>query len=78
MAGVDRPEDKTRVQGWVNEVLPTKNITIDNDAVAALASGTHGRLFGVVVIRCIYTPVHLACTHMHTHRTDEQLMYKST
>jgi hypothetical protein len=40
MAGVDRPDDKARVKGWVTEVLPkTTHVTIDNDAVAALASG---------------------------------------
>lgn len=50
MAGVDRPADKDRVKLWVHEVLPGVPVQIGNDAVIALASGTKGKLFGVVVI----------------------------
>ena len=50
MAGVDRPSDKERVQGWVHEVIPKVHVQTSNDAVIALASGTKGKLFGVVVI----------------------------
>lgn len=53
MAGVDRPEDKIKVTGWITEILPhlsKENIHIHSDAVAALASGTSGHLYGVVVI----------------------------
>lgn len=50
MAGVDRPADKERVQAWVHEVFPGVNVQTSNDAVVALASGTKGKLFGVVVI----------------------------
>jgi len=53
MAGVDRPEDKIKVSGWILEILPhlsKENIHVHSDAVAALASGTSGHLYGVVVI----------------------------
>jgi len=50
MAGVDRPEDKVLVSQWLNDVLPNVPYSIYNDAYAALASGTNGVLFGVVVI----------------------------
>jgi N-acetylglucosamine kinase-like BadF-type ATPase len=63
MSGVDRTEDKARVFEWMLELLPhlkinlqefqqkdISKITVSNDAVAALASGTSGVLHGVVVI----------------------------
>jgi len=51
MAGVDREEDIDTVTGWINEVLPgLDNISVTNDAIAALASGTRGDLFGIVAI----------------------------
>eukprot|EP01113_Clastostelium_recurvatum_P017770 TRINITY_DN2097_c0_g1_i1.p1 TRINITY_DN2097_c0_g1~~TRINITY_DN2097_c0_g1_i1.p1 ORF type:complete len:276 (-),score=41.87 TRINITY_DN2097_c0_g1_i1:238-1029(-) len=50
MSGVDRPEDKALMTLWVKEVLPHVQLSIHNDAVAALATGTEGRLYGVVVI----------------------------
>ena len=51
MAGVDRPSDKERIKSWLHEALPASvHTTICNDAVIALASGTKGKLFGVVVI----------------------------
>lgn len=55
MAGVDRPEDKTRVSGWVAEVLPkTHNVTIDNDAVAALASGKTSLLMKILFVLILF------------------------
>jgi N-acetylglucosamine kinase-like BadF-type ATPase len=50
MSGVDRPEDRTRVEAWMASLLPSARALIHNDAVIALASGTGGELFGVVVI----------------------------
>lgn len=50
MAGVDRPADRERVAAWMEAVLPGVPQLIHNDAVAALASGTRGELFGVVII----------------------------
>lgn len=53
MAGVDRPDDKVRVSNWIAEMLPhlkTDHIHVSSDAVAALASGTNGILYGIVVI----------------------------
>jgi N-acetylglucosamine kinase-like BadF-type ATPase len=50
MSGVDRPQDKETVKRWVEPILPRVPLRIENDAVIALASGTEGRLFGVVVI----------------------------
>lgn len=40
LAGGDRPEDQIRWQQWVRESLPSSSITVRNDAVAALLSGT--------------------------------------
>lgn len=50
MAGVDRPADRARVAAWLGHVLPDVPQLIHNDAVAALASGTRGELYGVVII----------------------------
>ncbi len=61
MSGVDRPEDKKEFTKWILELLPhlkvdienpklVDQISICNDAIAALASGNEGELFGVVVI----------------------------
>jgi len=53
MSGVDRPADKEQVTGWMKEILfdvPHENIIVQSDAVAALASGTSGHLYGLVVI----------------------------
>jgi len=58
MAGVDRPDDKKKVIGWINEqivngkfpYLKESDIHVHSDAVAALASGTDGILHGIVVI----------------------------
>jgi N-acetylglucosamine kinase-like BadF-type ATPase len=66
VSGVDRPRDSELVRSWIRQHLhpisllnETENIVdhsssssvlIYNDAVAALASGTQGRLHGLVVI----------------------------
>ncbi|EGC37958.1 hypothetical protein DICPUDRAFT_46126 [Dictyostelium purpureum] len=51
MSGVDREEDKKMVIGWISELLgPNVPCKIYNDAIIALASGTDGHLFGIVVI----------------------------
>jgi len=57
MAGVDRPGDPERVQGWVASAFAARGVThcppvkVTNDAVTALASGTRaGARHGVVVI----------------------------
>lgn len=50
MSGVDRPNDRAQVQQWLDNLLPGVPAQIVNDAVIALASGTAGELFGVVII----------------------------
>jgi N-acetylglucosamine kinase-like BadF-type ATPase len=50
MSGVDRPYDRAQVQHWLQELVPSTHAYIHNDAVIALASGTGGRLYGIVAI----------------------------
>lgn len=50
MSGVDRPDDIALVTSWMTEILPKAKSLVFNDAVAALASGTHGDLEGLVII----------------------------
>lgn len=50
MSGVDRPDDRARVQGWLDDLLPGRVHVIENDGVAALAAGTGGRRYGIVII----------------------------
>eukprot|EP01091_Cochliopodium_minus_P012991 TRINITY_DN4073_c2_g2_i1.p1 TRINITY_DN4073_c2_g2~~TRINITY_DN4073_c2_g2_i1.p1 ORF type:complete len:314 (-),score=87.76 TRINITY_DN4073_c2_g2_i1:341-1282(-) len=50
LAGVDRPNDIEMVQGWMKETYTNTKVYIMNDAIAALASGTRGKLEGIVVI----------------------------
>ncbi|KAL6042988.1 N-acetyl-D-glucosamine kinase [Balamuthia mandrillaris] len=50
-SGVDREADKEEMRQWLAPLVDsTTAIHIHNDAVAALAGGTGGELFGVVVI----------------------------
>jgi len=51
MAGVDRPQDKEKLDKWVRQILPNKDlkVRIENDGVIALVSGTK-KLHGIVVI----------------------------
>ncbi|KAL5977377.1 hypothetical protein ACLOJK_021723 [Asimina triloba] len=46
VAGVDHPTDQERILNWLSHV----KLFVQNDAVAALASGTLGRLHGCVLI----------------------------
>lgn len=52
MAGVDRPDDKALVHGWLRALFPDArtSVHVHSDAVTALASGTNGKLHGVVLI----------------------------
>ncbi|MFN8493622.1 MAG: BadF/BadG/BcrA/BcrD ATPase family protein [Caldilineaceae bacterium] len=50
MAGVDRGPERARVTSWIEGLLPGVPVTIDNDAMIALASATGGDLYGVVLI----------------------------
>lgn len=50
MSGVGRVEDRRLVQSWLHDLLPDVPMVIHSDAVIALASGTGGQLYGVVVI----------------------------
>jgi len=50
MAGVDRPNERSIVSEWFDALLPNVPVTIYNDALIALASGTNGDLCGVAVI----------------------------
>lgn len=50
MSGVDRPDDRVRLGGWMGKLLPAANVLIHNDAVIALASGTGGSLYGSVLV----------------------------
>lgn len=49
-AGVDRPAERTMVNGWLTELFPNIPTLIHNDALIALAAGTGGEQYGVVVI----------------------------
>lgn len=50
IAGADRPMERSIVTGWFNELFPGIPTLIYNDALIALASGTGGEQYGVVVI----------------------------
>lgn len=49
-AGVDRPGDRKRMTEWLQEIVPGAAVAVYNDAVAALASGTEGEIYGLVII----------------------------
>ncbi|MBX2998013.1 MAG: hypothetical protein KF893_05835 [Caldilineaceae bacterium] len=49
-SGVDRPLDRERMTEWLRARFPAAALTIHNDAVIALASGTAGEVYGVVLI----------------------------
>ncbi len=49
-SGVDRPHDRVRMTEWLGALFPTARLLIHNDAVIALASGTGGEVYGVVLI----------------------------
>ncbi len=50
MAGVDRAPEQALVTSWVEQRLPGVRLLLHNDALIALAAGTAGRLYGIVVI----------------------------
>ncbi|XP_020243760.1 N-acetyl-D-glucosamine kinase-like isoform X1 [Asparagus officinalis] len=51
LSGVNQPSDQQRVQGWFRDIFPSHvKLFVENDAVAALASGTMGKLHGCVLI----------------------------
>ncbi|XAR52827.1 Hexokinase [Bertholletia excelsa] len=51
VSGVDHPTDQQRILSWLRDIFPNHvKIFVENDAVAALASGTMGKLHGCVLI----------------------------
>ncbi|KAL8508066.1 hypothetical protein ACS0TY_018571 [Phlomoides rotata] len=51
VSGVNHPSDQDRILNWIRDIFPGNvNIYVQNDAVAALASGTMGKLHGCVLI----------------------------
>ncbi|KAJ6894971.1 hypothetical protein NC652_028648 [Populus alba x Populus x berolinensis] len=51
VSGVNHPTDQERILNWLREILPSHvKLYVQNDAVAALASGTMGKLLGCVLI----------------------------
>ncbi|XP_051115465.1 uncharacterized protein LOC127240697 [Andrographis paniculata] len=51
VSGVDHKNDQHRILNWLREIFPSHvRLFVQNDAVAALASGTMGSLHGCVLI----------------------------
>ncbi|KAG6790854.1 hypothetical protein POTOM_007023 [Populus tomentosa] len=51
VSGVNHPTDQERILNWLREIFPSHvKLYVQNDAVAALASGTMGKLHGCVLI----------------------------
>lgn len=51
VSGVNHPTDQYRILGWLREIFPSHvRLFVENDAVAALACGTMGKLHGCVLI----------------------------
>ncbi|PIN20380.1 N-Acetylglucosamine kinase [Handroanthus impetiginosus] len=51
VSGVNHPTDQHRILNWLREIFPSHvELFVENDAVAALASGTMGKLHGCVLI----------------------------
>ncbi|XP_030543865.1 N-acetyl-D-glucosamine kinase [Rhodamnia argentea] len=51
VSGVNHPTDQQRIVKWLREIFPSYvRLYVQNDAVAALASGTLGKLHGCVLI----------------------------
>ncbi|XP_056172233.1 uncharacterized protein LOC115669217 [Syzygium oleosum] len=51
VAGVNHPTDQQRIVNWLREIFPSYvRLYVQNDAVAALANGTLGKLHGCVLI----------------------------
>lgn len=49
-SGVDRPNDRQRMQEWLGRLAPQAATAIHNDAVVALSAGTGGEVYGLVLI----------------------------
>ncbi|XP_022981657.1 N-acetyl-D-glucosamine kinase-like isoform X2 [Cucurbita maxima] len=51
LSGVNHPTDQQRILNWLRDIFPSHvKLYVRNDALAALASGTMGRLRGCVLI----------------------------
>ncbi|XP_028805257.1 N-acetyl-D-glucosamine kinase isoform X1 [Neltuma alba] len=51
VSGVNHPTDQQRILTWLRDIFPSHvRLYVQNDAVAALASGTMGKLHGCVLI----------------------------
>jgi N-acetylglucosamine kinase len=50
MAGLDRPEDEKIIQQIAEQLLPQIQVKVVHDSTIALAGGTGGKQFGVVII----------------------------
>uniref|UniRef100_A0A0D9XB43 N-acetyl-D-glucosamine kinase n=1 Tax=Leersia perrieri TaxID=77586 RepID=A0A0D9XB43_9ORYZ len=51
VSGVNHPSDQQRMLDWIRDLFPGHaKFYVENDAVAALASGTMGKLHGCVLI----------------------------
>ncbi|KAF3640410.1 Actin-like ATPase superfamily protein isoform 2 [Capsicum annuum] len=51
VSGVNHPTDVERIMNWLRDIFPSHvHFFVQNDAVAALASGTMGKLHGCVLI----------------------------
>ncbi|KAF2302232.1 hypothetical protein GH714_033819 [Hevea brasiliensis] len=51
VSGVNHPTDEQRIFNWLRDIFPSHvKLYVQNDAVAALASGTMGKLHGCVLI----------------------------
>mmetsp|Transcript_27842 Transcript_27842/g.42630 ORF Transcript_27842/g.42630 Transcript_27842/m.42630 type:complete len:310 (-) Transcript_27842:3500-4429(-) len=50
LSGIHSREDKEIVKTWMSEILQNTTIIVENDVVAALASGTAGKLEGITCI----------------------------
>ncbi|XP_009402565.1 uncharacterized protein LOC103986320 [Musa acuminata AAA Group] len=51
VSGVNHPTDQQRILDWLRDIFPNSvKFYVENDAVAALASGTMGKLHGCVLI----------------------------
>ncbi|KAL8108476.1 hypothetical protein AgCh_024796 [Apium graveolens] len=51
VSGVNHPDDQERILIWLRNIFPSHvKLYVQNDAVAALASGTMGKLHGCVLI----------------------------
>ncbi len=45
------------MKGWVQEAIPAAIVNVHNDAIAALASGTMGRLHGIGTLMIAWLPM---------------------